>query len=156
MKEYKYTINGNKYEVVISDITENIATLTVNGAGAEDTYAWRKNGEEQTPLQSGGTFTMRHNDTVVISLPKDTEIMLSEDNEGCRTTFRFGDAEAEECASSQFILTEPTDLTVTNTCAGIIPTGIAKSGIASLLLFMIPIFPIGCVFYTRKRRRYAD
>ena len=31
MKEYKYTINGNKYEVVISDITDNIATLTVNG-----------------------------------------------------------------------------------------------------------------------------
>ena len=31
MKEYKYTINGNKYEVVISDITENIAKLTVNG-----------------------------------------------------------------------------------------------------------------------------
>jgi len=31
MKEYKYTINGNKYEVAISDITENIATLTVNG-----------------------------------------------------------------------------------------------------------------------------
>ena len=31
MKEYKYTINGNKYEVVISDITEDIATLTVNG-----------------------------------------------------------------------------------------------------------------------------
>ena len=31
MKEYKYTIDGNKYEVVISDITENIAKLTVNG-----------------------------------------------------------------------------------------------------------------------------
>jgi len=31
MKEYKYTINGNKYEVVIGDITDNIATLTVNG-----------------------------------------------------------------------------------------------------------------------------
>ena len=31
MKEYKYTINGNKYEVVVSDITGNIATLTVNG-----------------------------------------------------------------------------------------------------------------------------
>ena len=31
MNEYKYTINGNKYEVVISDITDNIATLTVNG-----------------------------------------------------------------------------------------------------------------------------
>ena len=31
MKEYKYTINGNKYEVVVCDITDNIATLTVNG-----------------------------------------------------------------------------------------------------------------------------
>ena len=31
MKQYKYTINGNKYEVAISDITDNIATLTVNG-----------------------------------------------------------------------------------------------------------------------------
>ncbi len=30
-KEYKYTINGNKYEVAISDIAENIATVTVNG-----------------------------------------------------------------------------------------------------------------------------
>ena len=31
MKEYKYTINGNKYEVVVGDIVDNIATLTVNG-----------------------------------------------------------------------------------------------------------------------------
>lgn len=31
MNEYKYTINGNKYEVIISDITDNIATLSVNG-----------------------------------------------------------------------------------------------------------------------------
>ena len=31
MKEYKYTINGNKYEVVVGDITDKIATLTVNG-----------------------------------------------------------------------------------------------------------------------------
>ena len=31
MKEYKYTINGNKYEVAIGDITDKVATLTVNG-----------------------------------------------------------------------------------------------------------------------------
>ena len=30
-KEYKYTINGNKYEVAIGDIAENIAKVTVNG-----------------------------------------------------------------------------------------------------------------------------
>ena len=31
MKEYKYTINGTKYEVAIGDIIENIASVTVNG-----------------------------------------------------------------------------------------------------------------------------
>lgn len=31
MKEYKYTINGNKYEVAIGDIEENLVTVTVNG-----------------------------------------------------------------------------------------------------------------------------
>lgn len=31
MKEYKYTINGNKYEVAINGIEDNIAKVTVNG-----------------------------------------------------------------------------------------------------------------------------
>lgn len=31
MKDYKYTINGNKYEVAIGDIVDNIADVTVNG-----------------------------------------------------------------------------------------------------------------------------
>ncbi len=31
MKEYKYTINGNKYDVQILDVVENIATVSVNG-----------------------------------------------------------------------------------------------------------------------------
>jgi biotin carboxyl carrier protein len=30
-KEYKYTINGNKYEVAIGEIVENEVTVTVNG-----------------------------------------------------------------------------------------------------------------------------
>jgi len=31
MKEYKYTINGTKYEVAVGDIEENLVTVTVNG-----------------------------------------------------------------------------------------------------------------------------
>lgn len=31
MKQYKYTINGNKYEVEIGDIVDNIASVKVNG-----------------------------------------------------------------------------------------------------------------------------
>ena len=31
MKEYKYTINGTKYEVAVGDIEDSIVTVTVNG-----------------------------------------------------------------------------------------------------------------------------
>ena len=31
MKEYKYTINGNKYEVAINGIEDYVATVVVNG-----------------------------------------------------------------------------------------------------------------------------
>ena len=31
MKEYKYTINGTKYEVAVGDVEENIVTVNVNG-----------------------------------------------------------------------------------------------------------------------------
>ena len=31
MKTYKYTINGNKYEVIVGEIADNIADVTVNG-----------------------------------------------------------------------------------------------------------------------------
>lgn len=31
MKEFKYTINGNKYEVVVGNINDNVVELTVNG-----------------------------------------------------------------------------------------------------------------------------
>lgn len=30
-KEYKYTINGNQYEVAIGEIEDNVATVVVNG-----------------------------------------------------------------------------------------------------------------------------
>ena len=47
MKEYKYTINGNKYEVAITDITDNIAKLTVNGE--EYTVEMEKQPEPEKP-----------------------------------------------------------------------------------------------------------
>lgn len=47
MKDYKYTINGNKYEVVVEDITDNIATLTVNGE--QYTVEMEKQAEPEKP-----------------------------------------------------------------------------------------------------------
>jgi biotin carboxyl carrier protein len=44
-KEYKYTINGNQYEVAIGDINELSAIVTVNGE--EYQVAWEAEPEEE-------------------------------------------------------------------------------------------------------------
>ena len=45
MKEYRYTIDGNKYEVAINEVNDTTAKVTVNGA--EYTEEWEKPVEEK-------------------------------------------------------------------------------------------------------------
>ena len=45
MKEYKYTINGNKYNVAINEVCDTTAKVTVNGE--EYTIEWEKPVEEK-------------------------------------------------------------------------------------------------------------
>ena len=50
MKEYRYTIDGNKYEVAINEVNDTTAKVTVNGA--EYTVEWEKPVEEK-PVVKG-------------------------------------------------------------------------------------------------------
>ena len=45
MKEYRYTIDGNKYEVAINEVNDTTAKVIVNGA--EYTVEWEKPVEEK-------------------------------------------------------------------------------------------------------------
>lgn len=45
MKEYKYTIDGNKYEVAINEVNDTTAKVTVNGT--DYTVEWEKPVEEK-------------------------------------------------------------------------------------------------------------
>ncbi|MBR2638759.1 MAG: acetyl-CoA carboxylase biotin carboxyl carrier protein subunit [Bacteroidaceae bacterium] len=47
MKEYKYTINGEKYEVIVKEVVDTKATVTVNGN--DYTVEWEKP-EEKKPV----------------------------------------------------------------------------------------------------------
>ena len=49
MKEYKYTINGNKYEVAINEENDTTATVTVNGE--EFKVEWEKPVEEKPAVK---------------------------------------------------------------------------------------------------------
>ena len=62
MKEYKYTINGNKYEVVVGDITDNIATLTVNGEEYTVEMEKQAEPEKKKPVVKAATATAAASD----------------------------------------------------------------------------------------------
>ena len=63
MKEYKYTINGNKYEVVVGDITDNIATLTVNGEEYTVEMEKQPEPEKKKPVVKAATAAAAGDDT---------------------------------------------------------------------------------------------
>ena len=49
MKEYKYTIDGNTYEVAINEVNDTTAKVTVNGT--EYTVGWEKPVEEKPAVK---------------------------------------------------------------------------------------------------------
>ena len=63
MKEYKYTINGNKYEVVICDITDNIATLSVNGEEYTVEMEKQAEPEKKKPVVKAATAATASDDS---------------------------------------------------------------------------------------------
>ncbi len=67
MKEYKYTINGNKYEVVVGDITDNIATLTVNGEEYTVEMEKQPEPEKKKPVVKAVSSTAESSDSSTTS-----------------------------------------------------------------------------------------
>jgi biotin carboxyl carrier protein len=61
MKEYKYTINGTKYEVAVGNIEENIVTVTVNGEDFKVELEKQPEPEKKKPVL-GKPAAMENND----------------------------------------------------------------------------------------------
>ncbi len=131
-------------------------TLTVDGANPSDEYQWTKNGATQTnALHSGGTFTLAHNDTVTIMLPKGTDITVTEANEGYNTTFTLGEEQAENVSTKTFRLSGDTALDIINRLDTPIPTGVfdGSISIAPALLALLSLAAFVLIII-RKRRAY--
>ncbi|MBQ9872582.1 MAG: hypothetical protein IJM27_11740, partial [Eubacterium sp.] len=122
-----------------------------DGTGTTE-YAWTKNGISQaTPLKSGGTFKLAHNERVAISVPGGAEVTITETPEDYKPTFQLGDAAAEEVSTKRFTVSADITLAVTNTRAGIIPTGVWMN--CDALLVMALMLGAGIVFFTRRGRK---
>ena len=122
-------------------------TLTVDGAAPSDEYQWTLNGTTQSvALHSGGTFTLAHNDTVTIMLPKGTNITVTEANEGYNTTFTLGEGEAENVSTKTFRLTGDTALDVINRLDMPIPTGVFDGSISIIPALLALLFLAAFMF----------
>ena len=117
-------------------------TLTVDSAEPTDGFEWMKNTVTQnTQLHSGDTFTLKHGDEVVIAVPADANLTISEDNLDYYTTFQLDDGQSQAVNTMTFSLTDDATLEVTNTLGMVVPTGVMNYIIIPTLSLII-IFSI--------------
>lgn len=127
-------------------------TFNVASAESTDVFEWTKNGVQQnTSLHSGGTFTMKHGDEVVIAVPADANLTISEDNLDYYTTFQLDEGEPQHKDMMAFKLTDDATLEVVNKLDGIVPTGVMNN-------IILPILSAGLTmalvtFIMRKKRK---
>lgn len=111
-------------------------TLEVDGSADADEFEWTKNGTVQTEkLKSGATFLMRHDDTVVMTLPTGAGVTISENSENYTSSFKLGNDDAEQTSSKQFVIDADTVLNIVNTLDGALPTGIGLNDELTVMMF---------------------
>ena len=132
-------------------------TLTVEGAAADDEYEWSKNGIPQTVrLHSGGTFTLKHNDSCTIILPKEKNVTICENSENYAASFQLDSETAETVNSKTFTLSKDMTLAVTNTLNGTVPTGIKMNMPAFLLTMTVSFAAVLFILYRKKCKCFSE
>lgn len=141
-----------KVEGVFGDKTKDFAfTLTVENA-ADEYFMWTLNEVTQEGIRSGDTFHLAHGDTAVFILPLECEVTITEAAEDYTASMQLNHADALNTDSITFTFSATTELLVTNTRSGILPTGISGTLCKALLLFVMPTMPIGLILYSKRKR----
>ena len=121
-------------------------------------FSWKKNGVEQnTPIQSGDTFTLGHKDNVTINVPEGIVVTITEElpaNESYTTTFKLNDEAPQTASSLEFTADNSTILSVVNERTAVIPTGVWMP-IGGMVALALVIFAGGMVTVL-NRRRYRE
>lgn len=142
-----------KVEGAFGDKTKDFAfTLTVENA-ADEYFMWTLNEVTQEGIRSGDTFRLAHGDTVVFILPLECEVTIREEAEDYTASMQLNHAEAQNTDSITFPFSATTELLVTNTRSGILPTGISGTLCKALLLFIMPMMPVGLILYSKRKRK---
>lgn len=159
--EYKYLLKipNVKDEVkltITKTVTGNMGnkskdftfTFTTH-SGDSTAYKWEKSGDEQsTKLMTGGTFTLSHGEEVVIYVPGNTMVTISEDAENYTSSFKLDNEDEEQVASKTFTLKNDRSLAITNTLGAEVPTGIWLP----IGILLVGAAAIGLAIFSSRRR----
>lgn len=136
-------------------------TFTLNSVENEEagtTYAYTKtdkSGTETTgTLVTGGTFTLKDTESIVITVPQGRAISLSEENGHYATTWqKSGSSTVTSGDTYSITLTEDAEVTVTNNLKSISPTGVSLRKMPFIIMGIFSTFMIITVILDKRRRR---
>lgn len=127
-------------------------TLEVENA-ADEYFMWLLNDVTQESIRSGDTFTLAHGDTAVFILPLDCDVTITEAEEDYSVSMKLDGGEQVSTDTISFAFSGASELLVTNTRNGVLPTGIRGTLCKALLLFILPMIPIGLLLRSKRRKR---
>ena len=104
-------------------------------------------------IMHGGNFTLGHNEEIVITMPADTEVTITEsdtESDGYVTTVAVDAQTAENARSKHLKVSDDTTLSFVNTRDGAIPTGVS---IPIGMLVLAGLIAFGGIFATIMRQK---
>ena len=170
---YRYLLNipNSKEDSVVLTVEKKVAGsfgnkndtfdfkfTTTDSDTAEYEYSIRDEDNNVTSgltIRSGGTFTLGHGESFIVSLPKNTEVTIEEFDysvNGYSTTVAVDTEEAQAVRSVTGAIAKDTKYTFTNTKTGQIPTGVVLP-IGGMVAFALIILS-GAVYTILNKRRY--
>ena len=142
-----------KVEGVFGDRSRRFEfTLEVENA-ADEYFTWTLNDVTQESISSGDKFTLAHGDTAVFILPLECDVTITETENDHTVSMELDGTEQGNINSISFTFSAASELLVTNTRSGVLPTGISGTLCKALLLFAMPMIPIGLILYSKRKRK---
>jgi hypothetical protein len=150
--EYLLTIPNHLYSPVVNlTITKTVEgnmadlskefTFTLTSVEDEETgasYDYQKDGSVGS-LSTGDTFTLKHGDSITITVPKDKEIIITEALTGYKMSWKIVDICDIITNVVTVTLDEDTTVEVTNTLNAVAPTGAGRNITWTIVLLIFGI-----------------
>lgn len=144
----KKFVNGNS-----GDRTQEFTfTFTVDADDPPEGYEWMKNTVAQsTGLHSGDTFTLKHGDEVIIVVPTQVDLTVSEQNLDYTTYFKLDDGQTLASNTMTFSITDDATLEVVNSLGMVVPTGVMNNIVVPLLGALFIIAFAALILWQKKK-----